>query len=151
MRTIAATILFAALAQAVFLQATPSAADGSAPTAAATSVKFEIADIHASPPRRFPYFDGAFLEDGRYIVRQATVADLIATAYGLKDSSYVYGGPSWLDWDRWEVIAKVPTGTTGALSFYDAVSKELGLKLVKEKRPEQVVVFDHIDEQPTPN
>jgi uncharacterized protein (TIGR03435 family) len=39
----------------------------------------------------------------------------------------------------------------GALPFYDAVSKELGLKLVKEKRPEQVVVFDHIDEQPTPN
>jgi uncharacterized protein (TIGR03435 family) len=39
----------------------------------------------------------------------------------------------------------------GALSFYDAVSKELGLKLVKEKRPEQVLVFDHIDEQMTPN
>jgi len=39
----------------------------------------------------------------------------------------------------------------GAVSFYDAVSKELGLKLVKEKRPESVVVFDHIDEQPTAN
>jgi uncharacterized protein (TIGR03435 family) len=39
----------------------------------------------------------------------------------------------------------------GALSFYDAVSKELGLKLVKIKRPEPVLVIDHIDEQPTPN
>ncbi|HEX8711847.1 MAG TPA: TIGR03435 family protein, partial [Terracidiphilus sp.] len=39
----------------------------------------------------------------------------------------------------------------GALSFYDAVSKELGLKLVKVKRPEPVLVIDHIDEQPTPN
>ena len=39
----------------------------------------------------------------------------------------------------------------GAVSFYDAVSKELGLKLVKEKRPEPVLVIDHIDEQPTPN
>lgn len=39
----------------------------------------------------------------------------------------------------------------GAVSFYEAVSKELGLKLVKEKRPESVLVFDHIDEQPTAN
>jgi uncharacterized protein (TIGR03435 family) len=37
------------------------------------------------------------------------------------------------------------------VSFYDAVRKELGLKLVKEKRPEPVLVIDHIDEQPTPN
>lgn len=39
----------------------------------------------------------------------------------------------------------------GAVSFYDAVRKDLGLKLVKEKRPEPVVVIDHIDEQPTAN
>ena len=39
----------------------------------------------------------------------------------------------------------------GAVSFYDAVSRELGLKLIKEKRPEPVLVIDHIDEQPTPN
>jgi uncharacterized protein (TIGR03435 family) len=39
----------------------------------------------------------------------------------------------------------------GAVPFYDAVSKQLGLKLVKEKRPEPVLVIDHIDEQPTPN
>ena len=42
------------------------------------------------------------------------MADLIATAYGLKDSTYVHGGPSWLEWDRWDVIAKVPPGTTEA-------------------------------------
>jgi len=39
----------------------------------------------------------------------------------------------------------------GAVSFYEAVSKELGLKLMKEKRPEPVLVIDHIDDQPTPN
>ncbi len=127
MRTIAAMGLFAALAQAVFSQAAPSAADGSAPTAAATPVKFEIADIHPSPPRRFPYFDGAFLEDGRYIVRQATIADLITTAYGLKDSSNVHGGPSWLDWDRWDVTAKVPPGTT------EAAAKEMLKSLLEER------------------
>jgi uncharacterized protein (TIGR03435 family) len=77
-------------------------------------VKFEIADIHASPSRRFPFFDGAFLVDGRYMLRQATLADLIVTAYGQQDSTYVGGGPSWLEWDRWDVIAKVPPGTTAA-------------------------------------
>ena len=39
----------------------------------------------------------------------------------------------------------------GALPFYDAVSKELGLKLIKVKRPEPVLVIDHIEEQPTAN
>jgi uncharacterized protein (TIGR03435 family) len=37
------------------------------------------------------------------------------------------------------------------VSFYDAVSKQLGLKLMREKRPEPVLIIDHIDEQPTPN
>ncbi len=82
--------------------------------AAAKAVKFEIADIHPSPPRRFLFFEGAFLENGRYIVWQATIANLITTAYGLKDSSYARVGPSWLESDRWDTIAKVPPGTTEA-------------------------------------
>ena len=121
MRTVAGTVLFAALAGVVFGQSTPSAtapagaaAKGPASAAATAPVEFEIADIHASRPRRFPYFEGAFHQDGRYIVPQATLADLITTAYGLKDSSYVHGGPSWLEWDRWDVIGKVPPGTTEA-------------------------------------
>jgi uncharacterized protein (TIGR03435 family) len=47
--------------------------------------------------------------------------------------------------------SETTTDPNGAVSFYDAVSKELGLKLVKEKRPEPVLVIEHIDEQPTPN
>jgi uncharacterized protein (TIGR03435 family) len=39
----------------------------------------------------------------------------------------------------------------GAVSFFDAVSKQLGLKLVKQKRPLPVLVIDHIDEKPTEN
>ena len=38
-----------------------------------------------------------------------------------------------------------------ALTFYDAVNHQLGLKLVKEKRPVPVLVIDHIDETPTEN
>jgi uncharacterized protein (TIGR03435 family) len=39
----------------------------------------------------------------------------------------------------------------GALSFFDAVNKQLGLKLEKEKRPLPVLVIDHINETPTAN
>lgn len=39
----------------------------------------------------------------------------------------------------------------GAISFFDAVDKQLGLKLEKEKRSLPVLVIDHIDEQPTEN
>jgi uncharacterized protein (TIGR03435 family) len=40
---------------------------------------------------------------------------------------------------------------SGALTLYEAVSRQLGLKLVKEKRPTQVLVIDHMDEKPTEN
>lgn len=110
MRSFAGTVLFAALAAGACGQSAPSTA---APAdAAGPPVKFEIADIHPSPARRFSFFDGGFLVNGRYLLRQATLADLIATAYGLKDSSFVHGGPSWLEWDRWDVIARTPPGTT---------------------------------------
>jgi len=39
----------------------------------------------------------------------------------------------------------------GAISLFDAVSKQLGLKLEKQKRPEPVLVIDHIEEMPTEN
>ena len=52
-----------------------------------------------------------------------------------------------------------PDGTTtatvadpnGALSLFDAVNKQLGLKLEKQRRPAPVLVIDHIEETPTEN
>jgi uncharacterized protein (TIGR03435 family) len=38
---------------------------------------------------------------------------------------------------------------TGALSLFDALQKQLGLKLDQRKRPMPVLVIDHIEEQPT--
>jgi uncharacterized protein (TIGR03435 family) len=40
---------------------------------------------------------------------------------------------------------------SGALSLFDAVYKQLGLKLEKQKRPVPVLVIDHIEEKPTDN
>jgi uncharacterized protein (TIGR03435 family) len=68
---------------------------------------FEIADVHVSPHRRFPFMEGNNLRGDRYIIHQATMLDLIAAAYGL-DSDLVQGGPAWLETDRFEITAKAP-------------------------------------------
>jgi len=72
---------------------------------------FVLADVHASPFSNTPFFTGPLQSGGRYVLRNATMLDLITTAYGV-DAEKVLGGPSWLEVDRFDVIAKVPAGTT---------------------------------------
>jgi len=43
------------------------------------------------------------------------------------------------------------TDPNGAISFPEAVSKQLGLKLELEKRPAPVLVIDHVEQKPTEN
>jgi uncharacterized protein (TIGR03435 family) len=38
-----------------------------------------------------------------------------------------------------------------ALTLYEAVSRQLGLKLATQKHPMQVVVIDHLERTPTEN
>src|SRR6516225_8473753 len=71
---------------------------------------FDIADVHTSPRSTNPYMTGGVLRGGRYDIHKATMVDLISTAYGI-DGDKVVGGPSWLDTDRFEVIAKAPNST----------------------------------------
>lgn len=47
--------------------------------------------------------------------------------------------------------APTATDPIGTLSLFDAVSKQLGLKLEKQRRPVPVLVIDHIEEEPTEN
>ena len=44
-----------------------------------------------------------------------------------------------------------PADPIGGVSIFEAVEKQLGLKLVEQKRPVQVLVIDHIEEKPTEN
>jgi uncharacterized protein (TIGR03435 family) len=39
----------------------------------------------------------------------------------------------------------------GAISLFDAVNKQLGLKLEQQKRTMPVLVIDHVEEMPTEN
>jgi uncharacterized protein (TIGR03435 family) len=40
---------------------------------------------------------------------------------------------------------------SGGISLFDALDKQLGLKLEMQRRPEPVFVIDHIEEKPTDN
>jgi uncharacterized protein (TIGR03435 family) len=68
---------------------------------------FEAADVHVSAQVRFPYMRGPVIRDGRYDLHNATMVDLIATAYGVEGDK-VSGGPTWLEMARYDVIAKMP-------------------------------------------
>lgn len=86
------------------------AADKPAPAPPA----FEVVDVHPSPyTRNQRFMQGGRLVGDRYIVRQATLVDLIANAYDL-DAGYIAGGPSWLEMERFDIAAKAPTGTPPA-------------------------------------
>jgi len=83
-------------------------------TSGSTPDKFEAADVHPSPrsDNNFNLFmRGPQTRAGRYEIRTATMVDLIATAYGVEQEK-VFGGPNWLELDRYDITAKLPTGTS---------------------------------------
>src|SRR6476646_432917 len=86
-------------------------AGGAFSQTADNSSVFDSADVHVSPPAKNPTMHGGALRGGRYEVRTATMVDLISMAYGM-ESDKILGGPNWLDWDRFDVLAKAPLATT---------------------------------------
>jgi uncharacterized protein (TIGR03435 family) len=70
----------------------------------------QIAEIHASPPNSILEMRSRFVR-GRYELKNATLVDLIRTAWSV-DADKVVGGPDWLDTDRFDVIVTAPEGST---------------------------------------
>ena len=82
--------------------------------ALAQQPKFELADVHVSPTARtFAQNFGGVLRGGRYVNRDATMLNLIGTAYGVSGDN-IAGGPGWISSDLFDVVARVPDGTTPA-------------------------------------
>ncbi len=97
---------------------------------------FDLADVHASPRSLHPHLR-AGLRDGRFEIRTATMADLIAAALGVEPDK-VAGGPNWLDMDRFDITAKVPAGATlqTLRPMLQALLKErFGLTVHMDQRP----------------
>jgi uncharacterized protein (TIGR03435 family) len=79
---------------------------------AACAQQFGIADVHVRPPNAIQAMRSGFSQ-GRYELRNATMVDLIRTAWGV-DADKVFGGPAWLEIDRFDVVATAPAGSTAA-------------------------------------
>ncbi len=67
--------------------------------------------VHVSLECFGVFMKGPTVRGGRYEIRTATMADLVSTAYGV-DQDKVLGGPTWLEMDRFDVVAKLPAGST---------------------------------------
>jgi uncharacterized protein (TIGR03435 family) len=91
-------------------------------TAAAQPVnRFDAVEIHASAPNTIPEMRSNFLR-GRYEIRNATMVELIRTAWGVEVGNVV-GGPEWLDSVRFDITATAPAGATP--SMLDAMLQTL--------------------------
>lgn len=67
---------------------------------------FTLSDIHPSGPNTIREMRVRFWR-GRYELRNATLVDLIRTAWDV-EADNVAGGPDWLDLKRFDVIATAP-------------------------------------------
>src|SRR5690348_3533624 len=72
---------------------------------------FEAGDVHDSPHMRMSNMAAGGLRGTRYLVRQATMVDLISLAYDV-DNDKILGGPNWLELDRYDVSARAPLKST---------------------------------------
>ena len=100
---------------------------------------FDLADVHPSArtTNPNPFMTGGILRGGRYNLRNATMLDLIRTAYGV-DSDTVLGGPNWLELDRFDLIANAPPGTppeTVKLMLQSLLADRFKLVIHKDTKP----------------
>lgn len=98
---------------------------------------FEAADVHVSAKIVNPFIRTGPVRGGRYEVKNATMVDLIGIAYGFAPNK-VLGGPSWLEMDRFDVLAKVPPGSTPEtqkLMLQSLLEDRFKLVVRKDTRP----------------
>ena len=99
LRTAACALIVAGLAHAA---PAPVSAQGAS---------FEVADVQVSTAPVTQPMRGGVPRGGRLELRNATMVELIRTAYDI-DADKVLGGPTWLELDRFDVIAAVPAEAT---------------------------------------
>jgi uncharacterized protein (TIGR03435 family) len=103
---------------------------------------FDVAAVQVSPRSDWVKdpahsMQGGFLIGDRYELRRATLLDLVRIAYSV-DADKIYGGPSWLDYDRFEVVAKTKPGTradTLKLMLQTLLEDRFRLVVKTETRP----------------
>lgn len=106
---------------------------------AQSAPRFDVADIHKSGPATNPYtfLSGAVLRGARYDLRKATMLDLIRVAYQM-DPEMIVGGPNWLEFDRFDIAAKAPPGSspeTVRVMLQSLLADRFNLAVHRDTRP----------------
>jgi uncharacterized protein (TIGR03435 family) len=70
---------------------------------------FDVTSVQVST-RPQPGMRGGVLRGTRYELRNATMLDMIRTAYAVQPER-VSGGPTWLEWNRFDIAALAPEKT----------------------------------------
>jgi uncharacterized protein (TIGR03435 family) len=104
-----------------------------------TRPAFEAAGISTSTPARFSFMRGPTAHAGHYELRQASMVDLVATAYGLNQDE-VLEGPAWLEEDRFDIVAKLPPNST----------KETQKAMLQTLLADRFKLVVHPDKKPMP-
>jgi uncharacterized protein (TIGR03435 family) len=102
---------------------------------------FEAADVHVSAPGTSE--SGGFLPNGRLEFRAYTLFRLITTAYDLPPDR-IFGGPSWLDTDRFDLIAQAAPSTPPAAlrpMLQSLLTERFHLSVRRENKPQPVYVL----------
>ena len=72
---------------------------------------FYSAEVRPSSHLWNAAMQGGLFRSGRFELRQATLVDLIKTAYSV-DPDTIFGGPPWLDSERFDISAEAPPSTS---------------------------------------
>jgi uncharacterized protein (TIGR03435 family) len=113
---------------------------GQAPS---TPPAFDLADVHTSPHAMNLFMQGGVIRGGKFTIKNATMVDLITTAYGV-EADFVLGGPSWLETDRFDVNAKAPAATSqdeAKLMLRTLLAERFKLVLHNDSKPTQAFVL----------
>src|ERR1039458_8174443 len=107
MKILRLTVALLLLGSASMLLAqTPTPAKEQAPL---SSTEPFIVDAHPSPYRPTIYYR-TNVGDQRFDMRDATIFDIIALAYNReRDDNSILDGPTWIDFDHFDIIAKIPS------------------------------------------
>src|SRR5580658_7404729 len=127
------TMRLIALAAGAFALCGAAFAQSETPTPA-----FDAADVHASP--RGVGESGLYLHANRLEMHGVTMLHLITTAYGIAEDK-LFGGPNWLDTDRFEIVAQAQTPVnvkTFQPMLQALLADRFELKVRNEDKPETI-------------
>jgi uncharacterized protein (TIGR03435 family) len=118
----------------------PLLAQGTAAGQAPASTGPLLVDVHPAPYRRSIVYH-TNISSQRFDMRHATVFEMIQFAYDLgeqdddRENAAIVGGPSWIDFDRFDITAKITPSKATALNAGAADGVNLPLDPDDQFRP----------------